>query len=371
MNLPRHQRARPTFLDLFERGESETITAMDLGGHDIPNQVPDAPLRLKRVGLTRSSIPVLIDDPFGSGACVQISCTVNMRVTLDGDRRGIHVSRIGDLLARLSGKTYPSLQAYAGELNALLRPAQESQSAAVFVEGVFTYLESVHGVKQKESLEHLDLFAACEVIDGRAESSSGVGFSHITACPCVQATYRNSFAPPQSSAAGIHEKAPLLTHTQRCKTRILILDGPERLSLSELLGRIDDVVVRSQNTLPRELELLNVYRAHARPQFLEDAVRDLLVAVYRLVRDRSPEATIQVKSVSMESIHDFDMEGEIEFSVPELDRIVSAVDKNTHLVATLLEPKIHGTNGTAHVVAHASDIPQNAGEKNPGKPLQI
>lgn len=85
----------------------------------------------------------------------------------------------------------------------------------------------------------------------------------------------------------------------------------------ENVACIDGVVVRSQNTLPRELELLNVFRA----QFVEDAIRDLLREVYRLVRPRSSDGTLSIKSISMESIHDFDMEAEIEFSLRELDGI--------------------------------------------------
>lgn len=321
MTLPRHQRTRQSFSEIFERDHDETIAAMDDGGHDIPNQAPAIRLTLQRVGVKRHHIPVRLVDPFGSSETVQLSCSVVACLRLAADRRGIHVSRIGDLLARLSGEIYPSLQEYAVRVNESLLASQECGSARVAVAGVLSYLEEVSGVKQKSSIEHLDLFAASDFDEDRPSFSTGVGFSHITACPCVQETLRHSFSPNDSTRA---TATPLLTHTQRCQTRVTISNAVEALSLPALLTCIDAVVVRSQNTLPREFELLNVHRAHARPQFLEDAVRDLLFSVYQAIGPRAPAASIRIQTISFESIHDFDMEGEIEFAVEELDRIFAA-----------------------------------------------
>ena len=73
--------------------------------------------------------------------------------------------------------------------------------------------------------------------------------------------------------------------------------------------------------MPRELELLTVYRTHARPQFVEDALRDLLRAVHQRIRSVDPAAAITIRATSMESIHDFDISGEITCSVAELDQM--------------------------------------------------
>lgn len=323
-DLPGHRRTRPPFAEVFERDREQTIGAMDEKGSDIPNQTPKTPLRLKYVGVKRRAIPVLIADPFGGGPAVPISCAVDARVGLEAERRGIHVSRIGDMLASLTGRVFPSLTDYAGQVNKLLRDTQESSSASVAVHGVFTYLEKVGDVKEKTSLEHLDLSAGADFADGRLSTSVGVGFNHLTACPCVQETYRHSFLPGKSISHPAREgqEMPLLTHSQRCHAILTISGATDTPTLAELLSCIDGIVIRSQNTLPRELELLNVYRAHLRAQFLEDAIRELLVGIYRIVRVRSSEGVISIASRSMESIHDFDLEAKIEFSVGELDRIL-------------------------------------------------
>ena len=115
-------------------------------------------------------------------------------------------------------------------------------------------------------------------------------------------------------------RLPLATHTQRCHTRIAIAPCATPVPLDGLLATVDRVVGRCQNTLPRDLELLAVHRAHREPQFLEDVLRDLLAAVHGLVRDEHPNATIRIRATSFESIHDFDLDGEVVASVRELDR---------------------------------------------------
>ena len=329
---------------------------MDSGGHDIPRQRPKTALALRTVGVRREAIPVLIADPFGSDAPVQLSCAIEARVGLDKKRRGIHVSRIGDLLAQLSGKLFPSVTDYAAELLERLLRAQNSQTGAVTVEGVLTYFERVSGVKEKGSLEHLTLHGHVSCSGGRTQASAGIGFNHITACPCVQETYRHSFSSDSGSPRG--RKLQLITHTQRCRTRINLIDVKRYPTLPDLLGAIDAVVIRSQNTLPREFELLNVYRSHAEPQFLEDVLRELLRAIYTVVRPLSSKGEIEISSVSMESIHDFDLHGEIAFPLKELDKAFRHRAPDSSL------------NGKEHVRPEGSGlrvVAQKAGRKNPGR----
>lgn len=339
MTLPKHQRNRRSFAETFERDHEQTIAAMDAGGGDIPGQTPATPLALGQVGVKREAIPVQIVDPFGSGATVQLPCAVEAKVKLAAERRGIHVSRIGDLLARYSSEVHPSLEDYARRVSEGLRAGQGCEGAVVSVAGTLTYLEDVRGVKQKASLEHLELSARSEIESGLIRSESGVAFSHITACPCVQETLRHSFAKDPEAAA------PFLTHTQRCRTRVTLAGLGQSTRLPALLACIDAVVVRSQNTLPREFELLNVHRAHAQPQFLEDALRDLMRAFYRLLRADSPEARIRIESVSMESIHDFDMEGKIAYAVRDLDQLLGHSDRKE--VAPQIRNCAPGSNGSS------------------------
>jgi GTP cyclohydrolase FolE2 len=114
---------------------------------------------------------------------------------------------------------------------------------------------------------------------------------------------------------------PLMTHSQRCRTHVKLrgLAGP--LNLLEILDSIDRVAVRCQNTMPREFELLTVFLAHARPQFLEDVLRDLSADLAKTLADEADTARIVIDSISMESIHDFDLHGQIDTSLAEVRAI--------------------------------------------------
>jgi GTP cyclohydrolase IV len=320
--IARHRRARGTFLEAFGRSADDAIAEMDREGDDVPSQVPSTPILLQRIGIVREAIPVTLVDPFDPEGRVQLGCTVEAHTGLDRERRGIHVSRLGDVLARSSVEVFPSLQGYALALCERIHQAQACEVVEVRVRGVLSYLEDVGGIKEKESIEHLKLGAHASRTAERTRSSGSVGFNHITACPCVQQTLKHGLGAEsrelldELAARGI----PLLTHSQRCHT-VVTIGGGEPVPIAELLDSIDEVVVRSQNTLPRELELLAVRRAHANPQFLEDALRDLLRSVYRRIETSHATSTIAIDATSVESIHDFDISGSIRYSVAELGRI--------------------------------------------------
>ena len=301
----------------------QAINAMNSHGDDVPNQSPVREIALQRMGVRRTAIPVTILDPFDASRTVQLSCAVDAHVGLQPHRRGIHVSRIGDLLARFSTRVFPSLDQYAGALCEQLRAAQASENAGVQVSGVFSYVEDVVGVKNKSSLEHLDLRAEARRHGGTLELSSGVGFNHITACPCVQETFKHSFGEKQQGLIGAlaEHEVPFLTHSQRCHSEVTLSGPGTPPALPVLLARIDQVIVRCQNTLPREFELLTVHQAHMKAQFLEDALRDLLHGVFELIRGSHPGAAIRIRATSMESIHDFDITGEVSATVAELARL--------------------------------------------------
>jgi len=323
--LPFYTRQRLQFHEIFQRTALETINSMNQNGQDVANQLAVHPLTLPRMGISRHSIPVMICNPLGGSEIIHMSCNVKVHVNLSADKRGIHVSRLGDTLARLTGVPYQSLQDYADQLCKSVKISQEATDAHVEVEGVFSYLEEVNGVKLKRSLETFVLTAESHFVDDCLTYSNGIGFNHITACPCVQATYKESHAEDSTEFLQelVNQRMPLLTHSQRCHTRITMQGMNAPLSIPTLLNCIDTVVVRCQNTMPRDLELLTVYQAHRKPQFLEDVLRDLLKSLYTEFQDEPERAKVRIQSLSMESIHDFDLDGEIEYSIGELNQIFS------------------------------------------------
>jgi GTP cyclohydrolase FolE2 len=99
---------------------------------------------------------------------------------------------------------------------------------------------------------------------------------------------------------------PVLTHSQGCTTKILVRGLRTAFPVRAAIDQLDAAVVRTMNTLPRGSELSMVYRAHATPQFIEDALREALWAVYTAL-DGAPFRSLRGTSTSAESIHDFDL----------------------------------------------------------------
>lgn len=61
-----------------------------------------------------------------------------------------------------------------------------------------------------------------------------------------------------------------------------------------------------------------VYKAHKKPQFIEDVVREVAYRVAQVIKDDFQQSSIRVFSESMESIHDFDIQAELEDSVENM-----------------------------------------------------
>ncbi len=321
-----YRRPAPTFRQALGVGAERVIPAMDAAGDDVPYQVPEVALALPSVGLDRRHVPVIIDDPLGGGGTCQLSCQVQVRTAVPADRRGIHTSRIGTAVAGAAGRRHESLQAFAREVARRVDASEYGLGSTVGVSGVLSYLEDVPGWRQdkdKTSLEHLELSASCTVDANGTTERAGIAVNHITACPCVQQTYKHALLAARGDVrAALDTVSPLLTHSQRCRTRVELGRLTGLLPVRALLEAMDRSVYRVQNTLPREHELLLVYRAHAAPQFIEDAVRQVLSRVARTLGQQFPDASVHLESVSYESIHDYDIVADVELPMQALREAV-------------------------------------------------
>ncbi|HEX8186016.1 MAG TPA: GTP cyclohydrolase, FolE2/MptA family [Blastocatellia bacterium] len=316
-----YTRPEPRFADVFGKTGRETIASMDASGDDIAYQKPKNKLTLPSAGVSRSNVPVLLNDLFDSNSRAQLSCDVVVLTEVPATKRGIHLSRISDCIARLSDKSFSSLQDYASALAERVMSSQYGGHTSAKVSGLYTYFEQVPGRtpdKDKLSLESIGLKASSLQARNTSVQSAGLVFTNITACPCVQQTLKHA------SPEGVGE-LPTLTHSQRCETSLSVERITGTLPVKSLLEALDAVVVRTRNTLPREYEALLVHRAHQTPQFMEDVVRQVLVTGFEHLKDRFAESSLRVTSRCMESIHAFDITCELEYSVRELrDNLASS-----------------------------------------------
>ncbi len=318
--LPVHQRTAPHFEQILGAMPGVVVASMDQAGDDPASQAPGYRLPISSVGLGREGVPVRIRHPLEAGQETTVACNVDIRTMLDAAHRGIHVSRMGNMLAEVTLESYPTLDAFAEQLCRRVQQTQGGGATTISVRSRFWYREGVSGFGSKAdkmSLESVGLLTQAKSdASGRIESLRGIEVDHITACPCVQQTLKHSLGQRKPDPVAHPPESPPLTHSQRSRTSVEVgsASGP---TIAALLQAVDEVLFRSQSTLPRPQELLLVLRAHQKPQFLEDVLRDLTRRVCQLCWELPDSVQLRVRSQSLESIHEFDLGGELVTSLAE------------------------------------------------------
>src|SRR5688572_24285518 len=98
--LPAFQRRSRPFEATFGVALDQVLAAITEAQDDPVAGEPHIPIAVSHVGYTRRNIVLEIDDPFGSRRPVQAVAAVRMATAVPASRRGVHMSRIGDALAR-------------------------------------------------------------------------------------------------------------------------------------------------------------------------------------------------------------------------------------------------------------------------------
>jgi GTP cyclohydrolase FolE2 len=312
---------RRSFHSHFQVKAEHVILDMDQAGDDPAQQAPSFAIPIRRVGVDRHHVPVRLQ-PTSKEAPQTLQCRVRVRTELPATHRGIHVSRLGDVVADLAERTFVDLTDYARTCATMVAHRQYGGPTEVEVSGNLSFVTPVLGwkdEKSKRSLDTIGVHAACFWTPGVFTCQFGLEVDHITACPCVQQTMKHTARRAATLPTLPPGAPPLLTHSQRCRTRVAIStsDGPLP-SLESLLRAVEQVVFRTQSTLPREHELLLVHESHRRPQFLEDVLREVAMAVAGVCSGMAQETVVTVSSTSFESIHEYDLHGQLSWTLGEL-----------------------------------------------------
>jgi GTP cyclohydrolase-4 len=166
----------------------------------------------------------------------------------------------------------------------------------------------------KRSQELYTLIGHAAATPQRCVRLVGVEAEGMMACPCAQDMVR-SHARERLLEGGIDkgvaekvlELVPLATHNQRGRGRLLV--GTEKPVRAEDLVEIVESSMSSENydLLKRPDELFVVEKAHRRPRFVEDAVREMLQSVVAMYPDLPDDAYVHARQVNLETIHKHDV----------------------------------------------------------------
>jgi GTP cyclohydrolase-4 len=279
---------------------------------DVQARVPAVPVGLSRVGVTGVEKVVRIRDEL---FFARLECFVD----LSHDQKGAHMSRFEEVINEAIGEVVLNQSPFRAETLArgiaeLVRDRQGAARAEVTVQARYPEHKPapVSGVGTQEIYT---LHGRAVALEGGTRHMVGVSATGITACPCAQELVaararerlaeREGFTDEQIER--ILAEVPVATHNQRglgtlqigcledceaeidARTLLGIVEGSMSSEIYELMKRSDEVEV--------------VEKAHRRPRFVEDCVREMVAGVVVAFPQLDGGSFIAARQENLETIH--------------------------------------------------------------------
>jgi GTP cyclohydrolase I/GTP cyclohydrolase-4 len=282
---------------------------------DVQGQSPAVQISLSRVGV--SGVEKIIRLAHG-GVEQLFSARFECVVDLGSNQKGAHMSRFEEVVNEAIGEVVLGQTSFRAETLAervarLVRERQNARRAEVTVEARFPEHKPapISGI---ETQEIYTLHGAAVCTEAGTRRLTGVTAQGITACPCAQQIVAAN-ARERLEAHGfradeierIFEAVPVATHNQRglgtlhigctemCEEQIdaaallTIVEQSMSSEIYELMKRTDEGHV--------------VEKAHRRPRFVEDCVREMIRGVLQAYPSLDDRTFVSARQVNLETIH--------------------------------------------------------------------
>ncbi len=318
-------------------------------GEDVQARVPGIPVGLSRVGVTGVEKVVRIRDEL---FFARLDCFVD----LSHDQKGAHMSRFDEVVNEAIGEVVLSESQFRAETLAqhiaeLVRARQGAERAEVTIAARYPEhkLAPVSGVQTQEIYT---LHGRAVAYEHGTRRVVGVSATGMTACPCAQelvaARARERLAADGYSdeqVAQILASVPVATHNQRGLATLQIgcveecvaeIDASALLAVAEasMSSEIYELMKRSD-----EVEV--VEKAHRRPRFVEDCVREMIAGVVGAFTDLDGASFVCARQENLETIHQHNVVAERHGLLAELRAEVESgarARQHTTLEAWLNQP---------------------------------
>lgn len=312
---------------------------------DLQDTSPATRIGLSRAGVSRSAKAIRL--AFG-GSEHYMDATVECVVDLDPDQKGVHMSRFEEEVneaidAVLIGEAV-AIEALAENI---ARRVVERQGA---LRGMATIrarypVEKRTPVTDVATQEMYGLIGTAAAHPGSSRRAVGVSAQGMNACPCAQGLVREQ-AEAALAADGftsdeidrIVARVPIATHNQRARGTLIVGSPDGRDVPANALIEIVEDGMSSEiyELLKRPDELYVVDKAHRRPRFVEDSVREMIAGVIARFPDLPDDAFISAHQENYETIHTHDVEAERHGILGEMRAEVAGGD-HAHRHLTLAE----------------------------------
>jgi GTP cyclohydrolase IV len=278
---------------------------------DVQARVPGVPIGLSRVGLTGVEKVIRIRDEL---FFARLECFVD----LSREQKGAHMSRFDEVVNEAIEEVVLSESPFRAETLAqhiaeLVRSRQGAGRAEVTIAARYPEHKPAP-VSGLPTQEIYTLLGSAVAYEHGTRRMVGVSATGMTACPCAQELVAGR-ATDRLAADGFDEeqierilaRVPVATHNQRglatlnvgcveaCDAEIdasallAIAEGSMSSEIYELMKRSDEVEV--------------VEKAHRRPRFVEDCVREMVAAVVRAFPELDGASFVSARQENLETIH--------------------------------------------------------------------
>jgi GTP cyclohydrolase-4 len=280
-------------------------------GDDVQARLPAVPVALSRVGVTGVEKVVRIREEL---FLARFDCFVD----LSGEQKGAHMSRFDEVVNDAIGEVVLSEAPFRAETLAqhiaeIVRERQGAERAEVTIAARYPEYKPapVSGIKTQEIYT---LHGRAVAFAHGTRRTVGVSATGMTACPCAQelvaARARERLAGQDFSEDQIEtilDSVPIATHNQRGLATLhigLIENAPVEIEAEALLA-IAEASMSSEiyELMKRSDEVEVVEKAHRRPRFVEDCVREMIAGIVAEFAALDGASFVSARQENLETIH--------------------------------------------------------------------
>ena len=324
---------------LVQAGESTSTLSPTRGaGDDVQAREPGIAVGLTRVGVTGVEKVVRIRDEL---FLARLDCFVD----LSRNQKGAHMSRFDEVVNDAIGEVVLSESPFKAETLArhiaeLVRERQGAERAEVTIAARYPEHKPapVSGIQTQEIYTLLGRAVAFEHGTRRTVGVSATG---MTACPCAQelvaARARERLLGQGFSEEEIDrilDSVPVATHNQRGLATLQIGCTEEcaaEIDAATLL-RIAEASMSSEiyELMKRSDEVEVVEKAHRRPRFVEDCVREMIGGVVSAFPALDGASFVSARQENLETIHQHNVVAERHGLLAELREEIQSGAPSQH-----------------------------------------
>jgi GTP cyclohydrolase-4 len=282
---------------------------------DVQAQKPTVHLSLSRVGVTNVEKVIRISrDGREELYWANLECFVD----LGPAQKGAHMSRFEETVNEVIGEVILGSSAFRAEelaqrIAELVRERQDARRAEVTIAARYPEHKPapVSGIQTQELYT---LFGTAVATASGTRRLIGVAAQGMTACPCAQQLVAGAARErlkaddfDDDQIERIFEHVPVATHNQRGLGTLHIgcpEDCDSDIDAATLLRIVEDSMSSEiYEMMKRSDEGAVVEKAHRRPRFVEDCVREMVKGVVEQLPDLAPGAFVSARQENLETIH--------------------------------------------------------------------